>query len=139
MYQLFLYVTAVSVFIVGFLFHFVGQLISVSNWEYARKIGLQERGPKEYKVYEHGIALADVTIGWVHGVAAVGLFLGAPWSFKLIWVPGVILVYHSFCYLFWTNNQTKDGNRVISDSSKFIWFFVNLAPGLCAIVVAWSA
>ena len=31
------------IFIVGFLFHFIGQLISVINWEYAKKVGLQEK------------------------------------------------------------------------------------------------
>jgi hypothetical protein len=56
-------VTGILVFIVGFIFHWLGQLTSVVNWEFAKKKGLQERGlSKEYKVYEHAIAVADSLI-----------------------------------------------------------------------------
>ncbi|WP_440951864.1 hypothetical protein [Methanococcoides sp. FTZ1] len=36
-------IVGILVFIVGFLFHWLGQFISVLNWDYATKIGLQEK------------------------------------------------------------------------------------------------
>lgn len=71
-------VVGILVFIVGFIFHWLGQLVSVINWDYANKIGIQEKKIlPEYKVYEHAIAVADVLIGWVYGIVAVGLILNA--------------------------------------------------------------
>ena len=59
-------VTGILVLIVGFVFHWIGQLISVINWEFAKKIGVVEKGmPKEFKVYEQAIAIADSLIGWI--------------------------------------------------------------------------
>jgi len=41
------------VLVVGFLFHFIGQLISLINWELAERIGIAEKGIlPEYKAYE---------------------------------------------------------------------------------------
>jgi hypothetical protein len=34
-------VIGVLIFIVGFCFHWIGQLVSVINWKFASKIGLQ--------------------------------------------------------------------------------------------------
>lgn len=66
----------ILIFIVGFLFHWVSQLISVLNWDYATRIGLQEKKMlPEFKVYEHAIAVADVSIGWIYGIVAIGLIL----------------------------------------------------------------
>ena len=65
------------VLIVGCVFHWLGQLISVCNWDFATRIGLQEPGmPSEYKIYEHAIAVADVVIGWTYAIAGVGTYLG---------------------------------------------------------------
>ncbi len=65
--QLFPYANIIAgllIFIVGFIFHWIGQLISLINWDFAIRIGLQEkRMLPEYKVYEHAIAKADVAIG----------------------------------------------------------------------------
>lgn len=36
-------VTGIPVLIVGSLFHWIDQLVSVMNWEFAIKIGLQEK------------------------------------------------------------------------------------------------
>ena len=36
-------IVGILIFIVGFIFHWIGQLISVINWDYATKIGLQEK------------------------------------------------------------------------------------------------
>jgi len=133
-------IVGILILIVGFIFHWIGQLISIINWEYATKIGLQEKGQlKEFKVYENAIAKADVFIGWVYGVAGIGLILDLPWSYKLIWIPGIILIYHSISYWYWTGNQKKMGINIISNSFKIIWTLVNLVPGILAVIIAWDA
>ena len=132
-------VAGVLILIVGFVFHWIGQFISILNWELAAKIGLQEKdAPPEYKVYEHGIAVADVIIGWTYGIAGVGLILGTQWGFKLSWVPGVILLYHSISFWFWTRNQGKAGRRIMSDAMRIGWFWANSITGILTILVAWN-
>ena len=37
-------IAGVLVLVVGFLFHWVGQLICLLNWEFATKIGVAEKG-----------------------------------------------------------------------------------------------
>ena len=87
--------TGILALIVGFLFHWIGQLVSVLNWNLATRLGFQEKVMlPEHKVYEHGTAMADVLVAWIYGVAGVGLLLGARWGFKLAWIPGSILIYH---------------------------------------------
>ena len=133
-------VAGILLFIVGFVFHWIGQLISVINWKFATKLGLQESGlSKEYKVYEHAIAVADSLIGWIYGIAALGLFLNAPWGYKLAWIPGSILLYHSLSFIFLTGNRNRDGNKLESDSARFTWFFVNLFTAIFTILLAWKA
>ena len=101
-------VTGVLVLIVGFGFHWIGQLISVLDWDLAMRIGIQEKdAPPEYKVYEHGIAVADVAVAWTYGIAAVGLVLDAPWGYKWAWFPGVLLIYHSIGFWFCMENQDR--------------------------------
>ena len=42
-------VVGILILIVGFGFHWIGQLISIVNWELAIKLGIQESNmPKEY-------------------------------------------------------------------------------------------
>jgi hypothetical protein len=133
-------VTGVLVLIVGFLFHWIGQLISLLNWDLATRIGLQEAAlSPEYKVYEHAIAAADVALGWIYGLAGLGLVLGTPWGYKLAWFPGVVLVYHSISYWFWTGNRRKAGHGLVADSTRIGWPLANFVTGALAILVAWSA
>ena len=133
-------VVALLILIVGFGFHWIGQLISVLNWEFASKLGLQEsKLPKEYKVYEHAIAVSDVLVGWSYCVAAIGLFLNTSWGYKLTWFPGVILLYHSLNFWFWTRNRRKNGNKLISGFVRITWFFANFVTGLLAVLLAWTA
>lgn len=133
-------VVGVLILTVGFGFHWIGQLISVLNWKFATRIGLQEaRLSKEYKVYEHAIAVSDVLVGWLYGAAAIGLFLDTTWGHKLAWFPGVILLYHSLNFWFWTRNRRKDGHKLIADSVRIGWFVANLGTGLLTIVYAWTA
>lgn len=133
-------VAGVLVLVVGFIFHWIGQLISVLNWDLATRIGLQEEAlPPEYKVYEHAIAVADVALGWIYGLAGLGLVLGAQWGYKLAWVPGVVLVYHSISYWFWTGNRRKAGHKLVADSMRIGWPVANFVAGALAILVAWNA
>lgn len=132
-------VTGVLVLIVGFLFHWVGQLISLLNWELATKIGLQEKEMlPAYKVYEHAFAIADVTIGWIYGIAGIGLILGTTWGFKLAWFPGVVMVYHSISMCFWTKNQRRAGHQYLSSAVRVGWLLANGLTGILAILFAWS-
>ena len=134
------FVTGILVLIVGFIFHGIGQLVSVINWEFATKIGFQEKEmPKEFKVYEHAIATADALFGWIYGIAAVGLILDFPWSYKLLWFPGIILIYHSISVWFWMGNQKKIGYQLVTDSFRIVWSSLNLITGILATITAWQA
>jgi hypothetical protein len=131
-------IAGVLVLIVGFLFHWVGQLICLLNWEFATKIGVAEKGLiPEYRVYEKAIAVADVFIGWIYCIAGIGLILGTTWGIKLAWFPGVIFVYHSLSFWFWSKNQRKAGHRFMPDSARIIWFLANFITGILAILIAW--
>ncbi len=133
-------VIGILILIIGFGFHWIGQLISVINWGFATKIGIQEADlPKEYKVYEHAIAVSDSLIGWIYGFAVIGLFLDVSWGYKLTWFPGIILLYHSLNYWFWTMNRRKDGNKLVSDTIRIGWSLGNFITGILAILIAWNA
>ncbi len=129
------------VLVVGFVFHWVGQGFSLLDWERAERMGLQERDMlPEHRVYEHAIAVADVAIGWVYGVAGVGLVMGAPWGYKLAWIPGAILVYHALSFWMWTGNQRRAGHTTSSTKQPFRlgWTLANLVTGVLALLVAWN-
>ena len=133
-------VAGVLVLVVGFLFHWIGQLISVLNWDLAARIGLQEATLlPEYRVSDTANAKADVALGWVYGLAGLGMVLGAPWGYKLAWIPGVVLVYHGISYWFWTGNRRQAGHKLVGDSMRIGWTVANLAAGALAILVAWNA
>ena len=131
-------IVGILILIVGFIFHWIGQLISVINWDYATKIGLQEKKMlPEFRVYEHAIAVADVMIGWVYGIVAVGLILNISWAFKLAWIPGVILIYHSISFLVWIGNQNRIGQKMTSNSFRIVWFLANFITGILCILIIW--
>jgi hypothetical protein len=133
-------VAGVLVLVVGFVFHWIGQLISILNWDLATRIGLQEAALlPEYQVYERAVAAADVALGWIYGIAGLGLVLDAQWGYKLAWFPGVVLVYHGISYWFWTGNRRKAGHKLVSDSMRIGWSVMNLVAGGLAIVAAWNA
>ena len=128
----------ILIFIVGFIFHWIGQLISVVNWNYATNIGLQEKTMlPEFKVYEHAIAVADVMIGWIYGIVAVGLIFNISWAYKLAWIPGIILVYHSISYWFWKGNQNKAGHKITTNTFRIGWFLLNFITGILCILIIW--
>ncbi|MCP4580310.1 MAG: hypothetical protein GY839_01735 [candidate division Zixibacteria bacterium] len=132
-------VAGILVLIVGFIFHWLGQLISIIDWDIATKLGLQEKElPPEYKVYEHANAIADVAIGWLYGIAGFGLLLGVSWGYKLAWIPGAILLYHGISFWFWNVNQRNSGHKLNSDTLRIGWTTANLITGLLAITVAWN-
>jgi hypothetical protein len=127
------------ILIVGFGAHWIGQSISLINWDFATRLGLQEEGLlPEYKVYEYSIAVADSAIGWIYGVAAVGLFLSAEWGYKLAWIPGSILVYHAISAWAWEGSRRASGQGLWSDSFRVGWCSANTVTGLLALIVAWS-
>ena len=74
----------VLILIVGLGFHWFGQLITLVNKELAIKLGFLEKDlPPEFEVYEKGIAAADVCLGWIYGIAGIGLILNTSWGYKL--------------------------------------------------------
>jgi hypothetical protein len=132
-------VAGVLLFIVGFCFHWLGQLISVCNWGLATRLGLQEKEmPPEYKVYEHAIAVADSAMAWLYGVAAVGLLLNAEWGYMLAWIPGSILLYHAISAWVWEGNRRKAGRRLWSNAARIGWCSANACAGVLALLVAWA-
>jgi hypothetical protein len=141
MIELFPYANIISgvlVLIIGFIFHFIGQLISVIDWNRAVKLGIAEKDMlREYKDYEIGLAMADVLIGWIYAFIGVGLILGTSWSFKLAWIPGVIFIYHSISFWFWSGNQENRGHKYRSTIGKAGWFLVNMLSGIFIVAVTW--
>ena len=134
-------VVGTLIMIVAFGFHFIGQGISLINWDFAIKIGLQESGaPSEYKVYEHAIAVADTALGWLYFVAGLGLILDTTWGYKLAWIPGSILVYHAISFWGWTRNQILAGVQLSTTRPGFrlIWITANLTTGFLALSIAWN-
>ena len=130
-------VVGILILIVGFIFHFIGQLISVINWDYAKKIGLQEKkNLPEYEVYEHAIAVADVLIGWIYGIVAIGLILDLSWAYTLAWIPGVVFVYHSLFYWIMKGNQNKSGNQITNTAMRIGWTLLNFITGILTILIA---
>ncbi|MFC1964206.1 hypothetical protein ACFLV1_02370 [Chloroflexota bacterium] len=139
--QLFPYaniIVGILIFIVGFGLHFVGQLISLVNRSFAVRICIWEKDMiPEFEAYERGIAIADVMIGWIYGIVAIGLILNAPLAYKLAWIPGVIMVYHALCFWFWVGNQKKLGHPLHTNRFRITWVAANLVTGVLAILVAW--
>ena len=126
------------VLIIGFVFHFIGQLISLIDWNLAVNLKIAEKSLRsEYKDYEEGMAMADVLIGWTYFFIGVGLILGTPWSFKLAWIPGVIFIYHSLSFWFWSRKQEQKGHKYRSTLGKTGWFLVNLLSGILIVLIAW--
>ncbi|MFH0878292.1 MAG: hypothetical protein V2A34_01125 [Lentisphaerota bacterium] len=133
-------VAGILVLIVGFVFHWIGQLISVLNWDLATRLGLQEKKlPPEYKVYEHAVAVADASLGWIYGVAAAGLIADAPWGYHLAWVPGFALVYHSISAWVWEGHRRAAGHQLWSDAMRIGWCLANFIAGAMALWMAWIA
>ena len=131
-------VAGVLLLIVGFCGHWLGQLVSVWNWDLATRLGLQERNlPPAYKVYEHAIAVADTAMAWIYGVVAVGLFLDAQWGYKLAWIPGSILIYHTISAWMWEANRRAAGHRLWTDALRIGWCAANAVAGGLALVLAW--
>jgi len=139
--QLFLYANIVAgllIFIVGFCLHFIGQLISLVNQDFAVKIGIWEKDLlPEFAVYEKAIAVADVVIGWTYGIAAVGLIMDESWAYKLAWVPASILIYHGLSFWFWAGNQNKLGRQLHTNRFRITWSTANLITGIFTILVIW--
>ena len=130
-------IVGIMIFIVGFLFHWIGQFISLANWDYAKKIGLQDKKAlPEYIVYEHAIATSDVSIGWFYGIVAIGLIMDISWAYTFILIPGTVLVYHSLFFWKLVGNQNKSGHPTTSNSLRITWFILNFITGILALFMA---
>ncbi len=133
------FVAAILVLIVGFGFHFLGQLISVINWELACRLGLQERDvPEGFYAYEYGQAVGDVLMAWIYPLAALGLLLGADWGYQLAWIPGAILTYHALSAWFWEVGRRSIGHGIWSDRFRLVWCSANFGTGILTLAVAWA-
>lgn len=128
----------ILLFIVGVIFHWIGQVVSVINWEFARKIGIREKKTlPEFETYERGMAMAEALIGWIYAIVAIGLIYDIIWVYPLAWFPGSILIYHSISYWFWIGNQNKSGKSTTSNKFRIIWFLLNFITGIFCILIAW--
>jgi hypothetical protein len=76
-------------------------------------------------------------MAWVYGVAAVGLPLGSDWGYKLAWVPGSLLVYHSRCAWHWETDRRAAGQGIWTDPFVLAWCSANLISWACAGAAAW--
>lgn len=130
-------IVGILVIIVGFVFHFIGQLISIVNWEFAQKLGLQEKNAlKEHKVYEHAIAAADVAIGWIYGIVGIGLILDVSWAYYIALIPGTVFIYHSIFYWVMQGNHKKSGMPLVNNLTRIVWFLLNFITGILVILIA---
>jgi len=82
--------------------------------------------------------MADVALGWLYGIAGVGLLLGAPWAVKLAFLPGSILLYHSLSFWFWSRNQCRAGRQLMSAGMRVGWTLANALTALLTLWVAWT-
>lgn len=134
-------VAGVLVLLVGFCFHFGGQLVSLVDWDRATKWGLQEAGLRpEHKSYERAIAVSDVLIGWTYAIAGFGLVIDASWAYAWAWIPGAVLSYHALGFWFWTGNHRRNGDHYATTRTPFrlTWTVVNLGTGILTLFVASS-
>lgn len=130
-------VAGILILIIGFGFHWIGQLVSILNWELGTKLGLQEKElTPEYKVYEHAIAVADSALGWVYGVVAIGLLFNFDFGYILAWIPGSILLYHSISAWVWEANRRAAGKGLWSEQMRIGWCTLNATTGVLALAVA---
>jgi hypothetical protein len=130
-------VLGIMILIVGLIFHWIGQLISIINWEYAKKVGLQEKKAlPEYKVYEHAIATSDVLLAWTYGIVAIGLIMDLTWSYTFVLIPGSIFVYHSLFFWQLIGNQNRFGHPTATKTLRITWFTLNFVTGILAILIA---
>lgn len=132
-------VDGVLLIIIGFFIHWLAQFISVLNWDFATRLGLQEKGLlPEHKDYEHAIAVADAAMGWLYGIAAIGLILDSEWGYRLAWIPGSVLLYHAISAWVWEGNRRAAGRGLWSDSMRIGWCSANAVTGVLTLVVAWT-
>jgi hypothetical protein len=133
------HVLAAALLVLGLGFHFLGQLVSVMNWPFATRIGLQEKQlAPDQADYEYSIAVADVSLGWLYGLAAVGLATGAEWGYLLAIVPGSILLYHAIFAWVCEGRRRKAGQGLWSDAFRITWCGANALTACLALAVGWA-
>jgi len=132
-------IVGILIFLIGFIFHFVGQIISLVNRPLAVKIGIWEKDIiPEFEVYEKAIAVADIIIGISYGISAIGLLLNVSWAYNLAWIPASIFIYHGLSFWFWVGNQNKAGHPLHGQGMRFGWSAINIIAGIFTIFVIWQ-
>lgn len=130
-------IVGILILIGDFVFHWIGQLISLINWDYATNLGLQEKKLlPEFKVYEHAIATSDVSMGWIYGIVGIGLLINFKWINTFALIPGSVFVYHSLYYRKLIGNQNASGHPTTANSTRVAWFCLNFIAGILAILIA---
>lgn len=120
--------------------HWLGQLIALCRRDLALRLGLVEPDlPAEYRVYEDALAVADTALGWLYGLAGVGLMLDARWGYALAWAPGLMFVYHAISAWVWEGHRRRRGHQLWSDAMRLGWCGANLIIGLLALGLAFAA
>ena len=76
-------------------------------------------------------------MAWVYGVAAVGLPLGPDWGYRVAWVPGSLLVYHSLYAWHRETDRRAAGKGVGSDTFGLAWCSANFTTWDLAVAAAW--
>ena len=136
------YVAGTLFLAVAFLFHWVGQTVSLINLDLAIKLGIQEDDiPPEFRAYELGIAVGDCALGWTYAFAGVGVLMKKQWGYRMAWFPSVILLYHSLCVIEWTAGWIRlgyDDLPLAQPSVRYSWFAANLACAVVGLYVAWT-
>ena len=133
-------VAGVLVLVVGFGFHWIGQLVSVLNWDTA-----QRSASRKWRCCPSTRSTKTPsprpTSRWAGSMALPlpASCLARTGATSLPGIPGVVLVYHAFSYWFWTGNRRKAGHKLVSDSMRIGWPVANFVTGTLAIVVAWNA
>lgn len=128
----------VLILIVGFGFHFLGQLMGFLHWEPELKHSFIINMPIKSTGYEHLVAVSDIAIGWSYAIIGMGLYLGRPWGYTLAWIPGIILLLEGSSFLTWCCLK-KVQKPDLSLLERVEWGSLNIVSGLFIILIAWAA
>ena len=119
-------ITGILILIVGFGFHWIGQIISVVNRDLAIRNGIWEKGNlPEYEVYENAIAVVDVLIGWIYGIAGAALLLAYRGATGWHGSPGL-----SCCITAFASGSGRQTRRT-PDSTLFFPMVLHGLAGFC--------
>ena len=131
-------IAGIIILIVGFGFHFLGQLMGFLYWEPELKHSFIINMPIKAKGYAHIVAISDVAIGWSYAIIGMGMYIGKSWSYTLAWIPGIILFLEGISFWTWRNQNNRPAQD-LSLTERIEWSGLNIVSGLFILLVAWSA